>query len=53
MLGPDYVKKQLKGKEDRAIARASGFGGIYYGAWFNARLKSVDDPGGALFGVLK
>ena len=53
VLTSDYVKEQLKGKEDSAIARASGLGGADDGSRFDARDSVVGFAGYGLLGVLK
>ena len=58
VLNPDYVKTQLKGKKDSAIARASKLVGFADGSWFDTcvrcvELDSVDMVGLGLRGVLK
>ena len=53
VLDSSYVKKQLKGKEDSAIARASRLGGADLGSWFDADGRGVDDAFDGLLGVLK
>ena len=53
VLTSDYVKNTLKGKEDSAIARASGLGGADFGSWFLADGRNVDGADFGLLGVLK
>ena len=53
VLNPDYVKTQLKGKEDSAIARASRLGRFVIGSSFNADGRFVDVAVNGLRGVLK
>lgn len=53
VLNPDYVKKQLKGKEESAIGRASSLGWADAGSWFNADDRNVDYVVCGLRGVLK
>ena len=52
VLNPDYVKTQLKGKEDSAIARASRLGRFVIGSRFNADGRFVDVAVNGLRGVL-
>ena len=53
VLTSDYVKKQLKGKEDSAIARASRLGGAGSGSRFSADDRGVGFADCGLFGGLK
>lgn len=52
-LKPNYVEKQLKGKEDSAIARASRLGGFVGDSWFSAYDRVVDGAVSGLLGVLR
>ena len=51
ILNSEYVNKKLEGKEDSAIARASGLGRAGGGSWLDAGGWCVGDVG--LLGVLK
>ncbi len=53
VLTPDYVKRKLKGKEDSAIARASGLVGFDGSSGFDAVSWCVGDALYGLRGVLK
>ena len=53
VLKSDYVKKQLKGKEDSAIARASGLSWAVSGSRFYADDGDVGYANYGLLGVLK